>query len=92
MPRERCHRCHTILTSEDKHWYGVSCEECEQGYRYEEWERLRAVKSAYWRWRAVCFGVRFLCYYPAKLGSLLLHKLRRQSGKRRSELRHDRRR
>lgn len=39
MPRERCHRCHTILTSEDKHWYGVSCEECEQDYRYEEWER-----------------------------------------------------
>lgn len=42
--RERCHRCHTILTSEDKHWYGVSCDECEQDYRYEEWERHRAVK------------------------------------------------
>lgn len=92
MPRERCHRCHTILTSEDKHWYGVSCEECEQDYRYEEWERSRAIKSAYWRWRAVCFGVRFLCVITGAGRNVLLHKLRRQSGKRRSELRHDRRR
>lgn len=92
MPRERCHRCHIILTSEDKHWYGVSCEECEQDYRYEEWERHRAIKSAYWRWRAVCFGVRFLRGITGAGRDLLLHKLRRQSGKRRSELRHDRRR
>ncbi len=90
--RERCHRCHTILSSEDKYWYGASCEECEQDYRYEEWERHRAIKSAYWRWRAVCFGVRFLCVIAGAGRDVLLHKLRRQSGKRRSKLRHDRRR
>ncbi len=85
MPRERCHRCHTILTSEDKHWYGVSCEECEQDYRYEEWERPRAIKSAYWRWRAVCFGVRFLCGITGAGRDLLLRKLRRRDMGIRSE-------
>ncbi|XBS61312.1 hypothetical protein ABNP39_08130 [Pantoea dispersa] len=83
MSRERCHRCHAILTSEDKHWYGVSCEECEQDYRYEEWERHWAVKSAYWRWRAVCFGVRWLRFGTAAvLGICLRPVLRWLDGKR----------
>lgn len=92
MPRERCHRCHTILTSEDKYWYSISCEECQCDLEWEEHERNLAIKSAYWRWRAVCFGVRWLCGIAGAGRDLLLHKLRRQSGKRRSELRHDRRR
>lgn len=83
--RERCHRCHIILTSEDKHWYGVSCEECEQDYRYEEWERHWAIKSAYWRWRAVCFGVRFLRGITCAGRDLLLRKLRRRDMGIRSE-------
>lgn len=85
MPSERCHRCHAILTSEDKHWYGVSCEECEQDYRYEEWERHWAIKSAYWRWRAVCFGVRFLCSIAGAGRNVLLRKLRRRDMGIRSE-------
>lgn len=92
MPRERCHRCHTILTSEDKHWYGVSCEECEQDYRYEEWERHRAVKSAYWRWRAVCFGVRWLWNGSQAIGSICLQRMSRLLAANRSGVLHDRRR
>ncbi len=92
MPRERCHRCYTILTSEDKHWYGVSCEECEQDYRYEEWERNWAIKSAYWRWRAVCFGVRWLWYGSQAIGSICLQRVSRLLAANRSGVRHDRRR
>lgn len=73
---ERCHRCHTILTSEDKHWFGVSCEECEQDYRYEEWERHWTVKSAHWRWRAICFGLRWLQHFPAAAGNICMRWLR----------------
>lgn len=80
MPRERCHRCHTILTSEDKHWYSVACEACETDFKWEEYEQHNPIKSAYWRWRAICFGVRVLRHYPAKLGNVLLHRLRRQTG------------
>lgn len=90
--KERCHRCHTILTSEDKHWYGVSCEECEQDYRYEEWERHWAVKSAYWRWRAVFFGVRWLWNGSQAIGSICLQRVSRLLAASRSGVRHDRRR
>lgn len=90
--RERCHRCHTILTSEDKHHYSISCENCEVDSAYEEHEQHNPIKSAYWRWRAICFGVRFLRHYPAKLGNVLLQRLRRPSAGSRSEFRHDRRR
>lgn len=89
--RERCHRCYTVLTSEDKYWYSISCEECQCDLEWEEHEKNLAIKSAYWRWRAVCFGVRFMCGIAGAGRDVLLHKLRRQSGKRRSEFRHDRR-
>lgn len=74
--RERCCRCHITLTSEDKYWYGASCENCETDYRFEQAEMHRPVKSAYWRWRAICFCVRFLFCGAARVGGLLLHKLR----------------
>ena len=92
MPRERCHRCHTILTSEDKHHYSISCETCDCDMQWEEYEQHNPIKSAYWRWRAICFGVRVLRHYPGRLRDLLLHRLRRPSTGSRSQFRHDRRR
>lgn len=74
--RERCCRCHITLTSEDKYHYGANCENCEVDYRYEEHEREHPIKSAYWRWRAICLCVRFLFCGAARVGGLLLHKLR----------------
>lgn len=83
MPRERCHRCHTILTSEDKHWYSVACETCETDLKWEEYEQHNPIKSAYWLWRAICFGVRVLRFGTAAgLGICLRPLLRRLDGKR----------
>lgn len=65
MPRERCQRCHTILTSEDKHHYSISCETCDCDMQWEEYEQHNLIKSAYWRWRAICFGVRWLRFGAA---------------------------
>ncbi len=81
--RERCHRCHTILTSEDKHWYSVACETCETDLKWEEYEQHNPIKSAYWRWRAICFGVRWLrCATAAGLGICMRLLLRRLDARR----------
>ena len=77
--KERCCRCHTCLTSEDKYHYGRSCEECEQDYLYEEAESNQLIKSPYWKWRAICFALRFLCGVAGRGRDLLLHKLRNKS-------------
>nr|DAI70287.1 MAG TPA: DNA-directed RNA polymerase [Bacteriophage sp.] len=77
MPRERCHRCYTILTSEDKHHYTISCESCECDMEWEDHERDRPVKSAYWRWRAICFVMRWLWCSVAGYRSLRLHLMPR---------------
>ncbi len=90
MPRERCHRCYTILTSEDKYHYGIACESCECDMEWEEHERDRPVKSAYWRWRAICFCVRFLSGITGAGRDLLLQQVRNRAA-RRSELSHARR-
>jgi len=74
--KERCCRCHTILTSEDKYHYSISCEACECDIEWESHERDNPIKSAYWRWRAICFCVRFLFYGAARVSGVLLHKLR----------------
>lgn len=76
MPRERCCRCHITLTSEDKYHYSISCEQCECDIEWESHERDNPIKSAYWRWRAICFCLRFLFCGAARVGGLLLHKLR----------------
>lgn len=91
MPRERCCRCHTILTSEDKYHYGASCESCECDIEWENHERDNPIKSAYWRWRAICFCVRWLWNSAAGYRSLRLWLLSRPMATGRSELRHDRR-
>lgn len=74
--RERCCCCHITLTSEDKYHYGANCENCEVDRRYEDHERDQPIKSAYWRWRAICLCMRFLFCGAARVGGLLLHKLR----------------
>ena len=71
--RERCCRCHTILTSEDKYHYGANCENCEVDYRYEEAEKASPIKSAHWRWRAICFALRWLWCSVAGYRSLRLY-------------------
>lgn len=73
--RERCHRCYTILTSEDKHHYGISCENCQCDMEWEDHERDQPVKSAYWRWRAICFCVRFLSGITGAVRDILLCKM-----------------
>lgn len=92
MPNERCIRCHTILTSEDKYWYSISCEECQCDLEWEEHEKKLAIKSAYWRWRAVCFGVRWLWNGSQAIGSICLQRVTRLLAASRSGVRHDRRR
>lgn len=77
--RERCCRCHTILTSEDKYHYGANCENCEVDYRYEEAEKASPIKSAHWRWRAICFAVRFLFGIAGACRDLLLQRLRNRT-------------
>lgn len=72
MSHEGCHRCHTILTSEDKHWYSVACESCETDLKWEEYEQHNPFKSSYWCWRAICFGVRWLRFGAAAITGVCL--------------------
>jgi len=88
--RERCCRCHITLTSEDKYHYGANCENCEVDRRYEDHERDQPIKSAYWRWRAICFCVRWLRGAPVAAGNLCMRYLRCRLDERR-KLQHVRR-
>jgi len=80
MPRERCHRCHTILTSEDKHFHGISCHTCEEDAWYAEhfeYVPLHAI------WRYARYQVRWLrCATAAGLGICLRPLLRRLDARR----------
>ena len=73
---ERCCRCYVDLTTEDKHFYGANCEPCELDNMYEEAEKYSPIKSAHWRWRAVCFGVRVLWSIPYRCRDVLLQRVR----------------
>nr|DAI68109.1 MAG TPA: TFIIB zinc-binding [Caudoviricetes sp.] len=88
--KDRCHRCYTILTSEDKHHYGIACETCECDIKWEAHERDQPIKSAYWRWRAMCFCVRILSGVAGAGRDILLQRMRNRAA-RRSELSHARR-
>lgn len=79
MPRERCHRCRTILTSEDKYHYDDKCEECECDQQWEDAEANQLIKSAHYKWRAVCFGVRVLWCGAGRARDVLLLKLRNRN-------------
>lgn len=78
--KERCHRCHTILTSEDKHWYSISCHACEEDYWYAEhfdYFPLRCARRyARYQLRWLRFGI------AAGLGICLRPLLRRRDARR----------
>ena len=80
MKRDRCTRCHTILTSEDKHFHGISCHTCEEDTWYAEhfdYLPLHAI------WRYVRYQLRWLwCASTAGLGICLRPVLRWLDGKR----------
>lgn len=88
--RERCCRCHITLTSEDKYHYSISCEACECDIEWENHERDNPIKSAYWRWRAICFCVRWLRGAPVSAGNLCMRYVRCRLDERR-KLQHVRR-
>ena len=88
--RERCCRCHITLTSEDKYHYSISCEQCECDIEWENHERDNPIKSAYWRWRAICFCLRWLRGEPVTAGNLCMRYLRCRLDERR-KLQHVRR-
>lgn len=70
---ERCCRCHTILTSEDKELYGANCHACE---RYE-WSRRYEWDYPFSQLEhQIRFYLRVLRHYPGRLTGLLLHRLR----------------
>jgi hypothetical protein len=80
---DRCCRCHATLTTEDKHNYGANCEPCELDNMYEEAEKHSPIKSAYWRWRAMCFGVRWLYSAPFAAGNVCMRSVRSRMDARR---------
>lgn len=88
MP-ERCHRCHTILTSEDKHYHGISCHNCEEDAWYAEHFDYFPIRCA---GRFVSYQLRWLRNVAGHCGSLLLRGVRRLLYAHRSGVRHDRRR
>ena len=72
--RERCHRCYTILTSEDKHHYGISCEECE----IDAWYRERIMQfPLHQSHRYALYQLRWVWHTPGAGRDLLLHGVRR---------------
>ncbi len=80
--KERCCRCHTILTSEDKYHYGANCETCNEDYQYAEYFDYYPIRCA---WRYIRYQVRWLSSMAHHGGSLLLCCLRRVMGRERSE-------
>lgn len=82
MPIERCIRCHTILTSEDKHFHGISCHTCEEDSWYAEHFDYLPIHAIL---RYVRYQLRWLSCIAHHAGSLLLRALRRVMGRKRSE-------
>lgn len=55
--RKRCCSCNTVLTSEDKHRFGVNCEICEEDtWYYEHFDYV----PFHTIWRYVCYQLRWL--------------------------------
>jgi hypothetical protein len=86
--RERCCRCHTILTSEDKYHYGANCETCNEDYLYAEHFEYYPIHAT---WRYAKYQMRWLWHTIGFGRSLCVRQLHRFMGRSRSELRHDRR-
>lgn len=80
MPSDRCIRCHTILTSEDKHFHGISCHTCEEDSWYAEHFDYLPIHAIL---RYVRYQLRWLwCASTAGLGISLRPVLRWLDGKR----------
>lgn len=77
MCRERCHRCHTILTSEDRYHYSISCEVCNEDYWYAEHFDYFPIRCA---GRYIRYQLRWLSNVAHHGGSLLLRCVRRFMG------------
>lgn len=80
MPNEHCIRCHSILTSEDKHFLGISCHICEEDSWYAEHFHLVPNQAI---WRYIRYQLRWLwCASTAALGTCQHITLRWLAGKR----------
>jgi hypothetical protein len=80
--RKRCCKCLTVLTSEDKHRFGVNCEICEEDTWYYEHFDYVPFNTI---WRYARYQLRWLWNVAGHLGSLLLRGVRRILGRNRSE-------
>lgn len=89
MPHERCHRCHAILTSEDRYHYGDKCETCVDDGWYSQQFDYYPIRCA---GRYIRYQVRWLSSVAHHGGSLLLRCVRRFMGGNGPKFRHDRRR
>lgn len=76
----RCCSCRTVLTSEDKYRFGVSCETCEEDtwyYEHFDYVPIHAI------WRYAKYQMRWLrCATAAEVGICLRPLLRRLDARR----------
>lgn len=81
--RKRCCSCNTVMTSEDKHRFGVNCEICEEDtWYYEHFDYV----PFHTIWRYVCYQLRWLRFsIAAGLGICLRPLLRRLGARRQPE-------
>lgn len=81
--RKRCCSCNTVLTSEDKYRFGVSCEICEEDtWFYEHFDYV----PFHTIWRYACYQLRWLRFsIAAGLGVCLRPLLRRLDARRQPE-------
>lgn len=81
--RKRCCSCNTVLTSEDKHRFGINCEICEEDTWYYEHFDYVPVHTI---WRYVCYQLRWLRFsIAAGLGICLRPLLRWLDARRQPE-------
>lgn len=78
--RKRCYSCNTVLTSEDKHRFGINCEICkEDTWYYEHFDYVPFHAAG----RYACYQLRWLRYsIAAGLGICLRPLLRRLDARR----------
>lgn len=78
--RKRCCSCSTVLTSEDKHRFGVSCEICEEDIWYYEHLDYLPIHAA---WRYTCYQLRWLWHIAGYGRDICLRPLLRRLDARR---------
>lgn len=78
--RKRCCSCSTVLTSEDQHRFGVSCEICEEDIWYYEHLDYLPIHAA---WRYTCYQLRWLWHTAGYGRDICLRPLLRRLDARR---------